>query len=90
MTRFKQWKSVGKTYQEQALIWAFCQCRDSKEVSPKVREKIARLIREAGGEYAAALEAYLCTDSSWEYVVTHYAISDRTLFRVTAKFLELW
>lgn len=90
MTRFKRWKSVGKSYREQALIWAFCQCRESPEVSRKVREKIDRLIREAGGEYAAALEEYLCTGASWEYVVTRYAISDRTLFRVTARFLKLW
>lgn len=90
MTKFRRWKSVGKSYREQALIWAMCQCREAPEVTGAVRGKISRLIGEAGGEYAEALEAYLCTDASWEWVVSRYAISDRTLFRVTARFLELW
>lgn len=90
MTRFRKWKSVGKTYREQALIWGFCQCRESTEISQAVKDKIARLIQEAGGEYAEALETYLCTDASWEWVVSRYAISERTLFRVAARFFALW
>lgn len=90
MVRFRKWRSVGKTYAEQALIWAFCQCRESPEVSDKVRAKIDRLIQEAGGEYAEALEKYLCTDASWEWVVSRYAISERTLFRAAARFFSIW
>lgn len=90
MTRFRKWKSVGKTYREQALIWGFCQCRESAEISQAVKDKIARLIQEAGGEYAEALETYLCTDASWEWVVSRYAMADRTLQRCVGRFLELW
>lgn len=90
MTRFRKWKSVRKTYAEQALIWAFCQCRESPEVSDRVKAKIDRLIQEVGGEYAEALETYLCTDASWEWVVSRFAMADRTLQRCVGRFLELW
>ncbi len=90
MTGFRYWKSVGKTYREQALIYGFCQNRESPEVSPRVKEKIARLIQEAGREYAPALEEYLCTGASWKSVVTEYPISDRTLQRRVGDFLRAW
>lgn len=90
MTRFKFWRSVGKSYKEQALIYGFCQCRNSPEVSERVRKKIKDLLLEAGGENAGPLEAYLCTDASWKWIITNYPISERTLYRVTAKFLTLW
>lgn len=90
MTRFRKWKSVGKSYREQALIWAFCQCREAPEVTGAVRAKIERLIRAAGGEYAEALENYLCTDASWEWVVSRYNLADSTLQRCVRRFLELW
>ena len=44
----------------------------------------------AGGEYADALRAYLCTPASWEAVTTEYFVSPSTLDRVRRRFFELW
>ena len=44
----------------------------------------------AGGEYADALRAYLCTPASWEAVTTEHFVSPSTLDRVRRRFFELW
>lgn len=90
MRTFKRRPGVGKGYREQLLIWVLCQNRDAPEVEETVREKVARLLQEAGGEYAPALEAYLCTGASWEWVVTRYHLSERSLQRCVRRFLMAW
>lgn len=90
MRTFKRRPGVRKGYREQLLVWALCQNRDAQEVEAPVREKVARLLQEAGGEYAKALEAYLCTGASWEWVVAHHHLSERTLQRCVCRFLAAW
>lgn len=90
MTRFKFWRSVGKSYQEQALIYGYCQCRDDPTVGDEVRRKIKRLLQEVGGEDAAALEVYLCTRTSWQTVTANYPITESTLWRRARKFFANW
>ena len=87
-TRFRYMPSIRKSYTEQGAI--FFACQTYKQQSGNVRKKIDKLIEEAGGEYAAALRAYLCTRASWEQVVIQYYVSASTLDRARRQFYELW
>lgn len=87
-TRFKFLPSVRKSYAQQGNIFFCCQ---TYAMQPEdIREKIDRLIAQAGGEYSEALRCYLCTRSSWERVTMNYALSAATLDRARRKFYELW
>ncbi len=87
-TRFKYLPSVHKSYAEQGKIFFDCQNYDREQ--REVREKIDRLILEAGGEHEKALRAYLCTRASWERVTMDYFVSSATLDRIRRRFFELW
>lgn len=86
--KFKYLPSVHKGYAEQGMIFFVCQTY--RRQTPEMQSKIDRLCREAGGEYADALRAYLCTPASWEAVTTEYFVSPSTLDRVRRRFFELW
>ena len=86
--KFKYLPSVSKSYPEQGMIFFVCQTYSRQ--TPEMQSKIDRLCREAGGEYADALRAYLCTPASWEAVTTEYFVSPSTLDRVRRRFFELW
>lgn len=88
VNRFKFLPSVHKSYEQQGEI--FFACRNYLHQPDEVREKIDRLCREAGGEYAEALRAYLTTRASWERVTMEYHLSDATLHRIRRQFYELW
>lgn len=87
-TRFKYLPSVHKSYAEQGKI--FFDCQNYAGQPAELREKIDRLILEAGGEHAGALRAYLCTRASWERVTMEHFISSSTLDRIRRRFYELW
>ena len=86
--RFKQLRSVNKSYNEQALIYFTCITYDRQNAT--TRRKIERLCRKAAGEYAPALLEYLTTDAEWVGVCQKYHVGDRTLERVRRRFYELW
>lgn len=87
-TRFKYLPSVHKSYAEQGKI--FFDCQNYAGQPEEMREKIDRLILEAGGEHAGALRAYLCTRASWERVTMEHFVSGATLDRIRRRFFELW
>lgn len=87
-TRFKYLPSVRKSYAEQGKI--FFDCQNYSRQPAEIRAKIDELIQEAGGEYADALRAYLCTRASWERVTMECFVSSATLDRIRRKFFELW
>lgn len=86
-TRFKYLPSVRKSYAEQGKI--FFDCQNYSRQPAEIRAKIDELIQEAGGEYADALRAYLCTRASWERVTMDYYVSGSTLDRIRRRFYEL-
>ena len=86
--RFKQLRSVNKSYNDQALIYYTCITYDRQNAM--TRRKIERLCRKAAGEYASALLEYLTTDAEWVGVCQKYHVGDRTLERVRRRFYELW
>lgn len=88
MRKFKMLPSVKKSYEEQGEI--FFACRNFARQDERVREKIVTLCREAAGEYAPALFAYLTTGDSWQEVTMRHNISDRTLDRCRWKFYSAW
>ncbi len=86
--RFKFWPSIRKSYEEQGEI--FFKCRRYERLARAEREKIDRLIHQAGEEYANALREYLLTDTSWAEVCRRWYVSDRTLQRCVRRFFEAW
>ncbi len=88
MTKFKLLGSVRKSYEEQGEI--FFTCRRYEYQSERTKRKIRDLCRRAGGEYSAALFAYLTTRASWQEVADQYHISSKTLDRARQKFYEMW
>ncbi len=88
MKRFKWLRSVGKSFDEQALIYYTCATFESQ--STAVRKRIVRLCDRAAGEYAPALLEFLTTKADFRCICVKYAIGDSTLERIRRKFYELW
>ena len=86
--RFRYLRSVKRGYTEQGRI--FFQCQSYPKLDARERRKIDALCQKAGGEYAAALKALLCTPASWQTVCMDHAISSQTLNRVRRRFYESW
>jgi glutathione peroxidase-family protein len=86
--KFKQLRSVGKSYEEQGYIY-FC-CRNYRRQPQKVRARIDELCEQAGGEHAEALKAVLCSAVSSVAVCDKYHLSEATLNRVRNRFYSLW
>lgn len=88
MKKFKWLRSVGKSYDEQALIYYTCATFNRQRAA--VRKRIVRLCDRAAGEYAPALLEFLTTTADFRYICVKYAIGDSTLDRARKQFYELW
>lgn len=88
MKRFKWLRSVGKSYDEQALIYYTCATYSSQKET--TQRRIARLCERAAGEYAPALMEFLTTKADFRYICAKYCIGDSTLERARRKFYEMW
>ena len=65
-------------------------CLTYRDQPKHVREKIARLCRECGGEYGAALWELVCTEESAVSIALRHHVSEATLYRARKKFYESW
>jgi hypothetical protein len=86
--KFKLLRSVDKSYTEQGYIY-FC-CLNYGRQPQHVQNKIDALCERAGGEYAAALKAFLCTGDSFLSVCVCYHVSEATLGRARNRFYRQW
>lgn len=86
--RFKYLTSVHKSYTDQGLVFFLCQSYPRLE--ERQRQKIDNLCERAGGDYAAALKSFLCTQTPWQLVCMDHAISPATLERMRRRFYDLW
>lgn len=88
MRRFKFWPSVKKNYEEQGEI--FFTCRRYGRLRLEEKQKVDRLICQAGEEYANALREYLLTDRECQAVCRRWYIAENTLRRCVRRFYEAW
>lgn len=87
-TRFRYLRSVIKTYDEQGEIYFLC--RRYAHQPAYIQQRIDRLCKQAGGEYAVALFAFLCTGTTWQSVCDSYHVSQDTLRRARDRFYDMW
>ena len=72
---------------KQGLI--FYLCRNYASLSPRKQAILDECFDEAGGEYAAALKAYMTTaESSVKICLEHYIGSENTLHILARRFYE--
>lgn len=77
---------VNRTPEEQGLI--YYTARNYRSQPERVRRYIDELCLEAGGEYAAALKAFVTTDRGATSVCMEFYISKATLYRAVRRFYE--
>ena len=82
--RFRYKRGIPVDYEQQGYIY-FTSKRFEK-LPRKQQEKICALCREAGGEHAAALFAFVTTDSGAADVCARFYISESTLERAVKKY----
>ena len=84
MKRFRYLKSVRKSYEEQGQIYFVC--ATYRKQPRAVQDRIERLCRRVGGDYAPALMCYLTTGADWISVCDRYHLSGATLERLRRAF----
>lgn len=86
---FRKLPGVNLPHREQGLI--YFTCMNYEKQPPEVREKIRRLCRECGGEYAEALFVLLTRENvSVPWIERNYYVSDSVLYKRRAEFYERW
>lgn len=86
---FRKLRGVRRPYKEQGLIWFTCLTYDKQP--PEIQEKILRLCRECGGEYAEALFALLTRENvSVPWIEQTYHVSDSVLYKRRQEFYDKW
>ena len=88
MREFVYLRSVRKPKRVQGMIYYTCLNYDRQP--QRMRRRIEELCRQAAGEYAGALFAFMTTEQSWAQICSRYAISSSTLERCRRRFYELW
>ncbi len=83
---FRYKPGIRVSYKKQGLIY-FTMLNVDRLPHEK-REKLKRLCKEAAGEYAAALWAYLTREKSAVAVGEEFHLSQDTLFRLRKRFYE--
>ena len=87
--KFGKMRGVRLPYREQGRIWFTCLTFVDQQ--QEVQDKIKRLARECGGEYAGALmEMLTCEGASIQRLAERYHTSQATLDRCRKKFYESW
>ena len=82
--RFRYKRGIPMDYEEQGYI--YFTSRRYRELPGQQQEKIRRLCREAGGDYAEALFEFVTTDSGAVEVCGKYFLSESTLERAVKKY----
>jgi glutathione peroxidase-family protein len=87
-TSFRRLKNVGKSYDAQGFI--YFSCKNYRCQTQAMKDRIDRLCKSAGGEYAPALKEYMTTDADWRGVCDRYYIAHSTLDRIRTRFYDMW
>lgn len=83
---YRHKKSVKRPEVEQQYI--YCVSRLYRRLIPAQQEKIRRLCKEAGGEYADALLALVTDDRTVTSVCMEFHVSEPTMYRVLRKYYQ--
>lgn len=86
MTHFKYKSSINVPYYWQGFV--YFKVRLYSELPQHDRDQIKHLCRVCGKEYSKALFEYVTTDSSPTAVCMKHYMSEPTLYRATASFVE--
>lgn len=86
---FRKLRGINLPYREQGLIWFTCINYDKQ---PKeIKQKIRKLCKECGGQYEAALFAFITRENvSVPWLEREYNISDYVLYQRRKMFYERW
>lgn len=85
---FKKIRSINLPYTRQGYIFFTCQTFYSQP--PDTQDKILKLCADTGGDYCDALWLILTTLTSIRRIAIDCNVSERTLYRLRAKFYEKW
>lgn len=88
MRTFKKLRGVDLPYNKQGEIYFVCQ--NYRGQPKKVRDKIDRLCREIGREYADALFEMVTTDKGCTAIAMEHYMSEMTLYKLRRRFYERW
>lgn len=82
--RFRFKRSIPVDYETQGYI--YFTSRRYRELDRQKQEQIRRLCREAGGEHAEALFAFVTTDAGGVEICGRFFLSESTLERAVKKY----
>ena len=68
--------------------WVYFHCLRFHRLPKKEQEKIRKLCRDVGGEYADALLEFVTSEKGYTAIGMKYHLSQATLYRLVKKFYE--
>ena len=83
---FRYKKGIRVPYNEQG--WLYFHCLKYKTLPKKEQEKIRKLCRDVGGEYAGALLEFVTSEKGYTAICMKHHLSQATLYRLVKKFYE--
>lgn len=85
---FKKMRGCSLSYERQGYI--YFTCKNYNKQPKEVKDKIDRLCKEVGGEYAPTLFRILTTNVSVRRAAIEGYISERRLYDLRVEFFGKW